>query len=88
MNAEGKGSTQAASGWQAWLARLADAPRRFRQFLHEVRQEMGRVTWPGKDDVKATTMVVIVTVFFFGFFLFVVDQVLILAVERILKFKP
>ena len=55
------------------VQKFAEYPRRFRQFLHEVRQEMNRVTWPSWLDVKNTTTVVIFTVFFFGLFLFVVD---------------
>jgi preprotein translocase subunit SecE len=44
-----------------------------RDFLHDVRVEMKQVTWPSKDDVISTTWVVIATVAFFGFFLWVVD---------------
>jgi preprotein translocase subunit SecE len=69
----------------AWLQRIADYPKRMRQFLHEVRVEMKLVTWPTPDDVKSTTLVVILTVFFFGFFLFAVDLVVSQGVERVLK---
>jgi preprotein translocase subunit SecE len=68
-----------------WLQSLTEYPRRFRQFLHEVRVEMRQVTWPTRDDVKGTTVVVILTVFFFGFFLFVVDLGVSQLVERVLK---
>jgi preprotein translocase subunit SecE len=68
-----------------WLQRITDYPRRFRQFLHEVRVEMRQVTWPTRDDVRGTTLVVILTVFFFGFFLFVVDLGVSQMVEKILK---
>jgi preprotein translocase subunit SecE len=44
-----------------------------REFLHDVRVEMKQVTWPTKDDVVSTTWVVIATVAFFGFFLWLVD---------------
>ncbi|MCL5288490.1 MAG: preprotein translocase subunit SecE [Acidobacteria bacterium] len=69
-----------------WLQRLGEYPRRFKQFLHEVRVEMKQVTWPTVDDVKATTVVVILTVFFFGAFLAVVDYGAGWAVQRILQF--
>lgn len=69
----------------AWLQRIADYPKRLRQFLHEVRVEMRLVTWPTVDDVKSTTLVVILTVFFFGFFLFGVDLIVSQGVERVLK---
>ena len=69
----------------AWVQRLGDYPRRLRQFLHEVRVEMRQVTWPTMDDVKSTTVVVILTVFFFGFFLFAVDLGVSQMVEKVLK---
>ncbi|MBP7866059.1 MAG: preprotein translocase subunit SecE [Acidobacteria bacterium] len=34
---------------------------------------MKKVTWPDKNEVMNTTVVVIVTSFFFGLFLFAVD---------------
>ncbi|HEV8385193.1 MAG TPA: preprotein translocase subunit SecE [Candidatus Acidoferrales bacterium] len=69
----------------AWLQSIGEYPRRFRQFLHEVRVEMRQVTWPTRDDVRGTTIVVILTVFFFGFFLFVVDMGVSQMVNRVLK---
>ena len=44
-----------------------------REFLHDVRVEMKQVTWPSREDVVATTWVVVATVAFFGVFLWVVD---------------
>ncbi len=48
---------------------VAGYPTRFRHFLHQVRMELNHVTWPTWPDVRATTVVVIVAVFFFGFYL-------------------
>jgi preprotein translocase subunit SecE len=56
-----------------------------RQFLHEVRTELSKVTWPTRDDVRATTGIVIITVFFFGVFLWLVDLGVQHAVEYIFK---
>ena len=50
-------------------------PGRVRDFLHDTRQELKRVTWPERRQVQATTVVVIVTVFFFGFYLLLADVV-------------
>ena len=47
--------------------------------------EIRQVTWPTLDDVKATTVVVILTVFFFGFFLYVVDLGVGKAVQKVLE---
>ena len=83
-NEESQGSSPARE-MPEWIKRIVDYPRRFRQFLHEVRVEMRQVTWPTRDDVRATTLVVIATVFFFGFFLFAVDLGVSQVVEKVLK---
>jgi preprotein translocase subunit SecE len=49
---------------------------RSRRFLAEVRNEMGRVTWPSRREVYATTLVVILTSIFFGVYLYGVDLIL------------
>jgi preprotein translocase subunit SecE len=55
------------------LGKLGKSFRNFIDFLKETRKELNNVSWPGRREVTGTTLVVIVTVFFFGFFLFVVD---------------
>jgi preprotein translocase subunit SecE len=88
-NEEEQAGAGPAPGLPGPVNRLAEYPRRFRQFLHEVRVELKQVTWPSRDDVRATTAVVIVTVFFFGFFLFLVDFGVSHVVERVIKsFRP
>ena len=54
---------------------------RSRRFLSEVRNEMGRVTWPSKKEVYATTLVVILFSVVMGLYLFVVD----LALDRLIR---
>jgi preprotein translocase subunit SecE len=49
---------------------------RARRFLSEVRNEMGRVTWPSQKEVYATTIVVILFSVAMGFYLWVVDLLL------------
>jgi len=46
------------------------------EFLKETRKELNNVSWPGRKEVTGTTIVVIAAVFFFGFFLFMVDFIL------------
>jgi preprotein translocase subunit SecE len=51
-------------------------PRKFRElktFFSEVRSELKKVTWPSKEEVYSTTIVVIATTFFFGFYLYGLD---------------
>jgi preprotein translocase SecE subunit len=56
-----------------------------REFLHDVRVEMKQVTWPSREDVVATTWVVIATVGFFGVFLAVVDKLVQMGVAYVFK---
>jgi preprotein translocase subunit SecE len=77
------------AGPPAWLAGAVGwGPRKFRElktFFAEVRSELKKVTWPSKKEVYATTMVVIGTTIFFGFYLFGLDLVMSEIFSRILK---
>ena len=46
------------------------------QYFRETGQEMKRVSWPGINDLRESTVVVIVTVAVVTFLVFVVDQIL------------
>jgi preprotein translocase subunit SecE len=46
-----------------------------RAFLTEVRTELKKVTWPSRKEVYSTTLVVIGTSIFFGFYLWGLDIV-------------
>ena len=85
-NEEGQESGGTSLAVRSFAQRALEYPRRFRQFLHEVRVEMKQVTWPTWADVRATTAVVIVTVFFFGLYLFVVDLGVSRLVEQVIQF--
>ncbi len=58
------------------LKRILEGPQRFYRFYGDVRAELKKVTWPSKKEVYGTTVVVVLTVLFFGAYLFVVDLVL------------
>ena len=47
--------------------------KRFGNFLREVRAELKKVTWPARMEVYSTTIVVILSTIFFGFYLFFMD---------------
>ena len=51
--------------------RLKSLPERIKVFYNDVRTETRKVTAPSWKDVQATTIVVVITVFFFGLFFFV-----------------
>jgi preprotein translocase subunit SecE len=48
---------------------------RIGKYFHDVRQEMKRVVWPSRDEVVNSSIVVVVTLFFFIAFTFVVDSI-------------
>ena len=80
---EGKAAPGGLAGVLGWPARkLAEA----RAFLLEVRSELKKVTWPSRKEVSSTTLVVIATSIFFGFYLWGLDlvfsRVLSLAFKR------
>jgi preprotein translocase subunit SecE len=56
----------------------------FTRFLSDVRSEMRKVVTPTRNEVRATTSVVIVTVFLFGFFFMVVDRIFGWSLQAIL----
>ena len=64
----------------AMLENLKESPEqvggwlgRARRFLADVRAELGRVTWPSRREVWATTVVVILTSMLFGVYLYLID---------------
>ena len=80
-------------GGPTWLAKsgLQDlgswGPRKFRElknFFTEVKAELKKVTWPSKKEVYATTLVVIMTTVFFGFYLYGLDILISQIFTRIL----
>jgi len=56
---------------------------RIRQFLHDTRAEMRRVSWPGANLVKNTTLITLVAVVFFALYLFAVDRVWAFLIEHL-----
>ena len=67
------GEAPESSSGALW-ERIKQHPKRWGEFLHEVRVEMRQVTWPTRHEVVVTTFVVIVAVAFFGAFFFGVDS--------------
>ena len=64
------------------------APRKIaegRAFLTDVRSELKKVTWPSRSEVKSTTLVVIATSIFFGFYLWGLDLVFSRILSLVLK---
>lgn len=57
-----------------------------KEFYLNVRSEMKKVSWPGRQEVVSTTLVVIVAVLFFGAYLGIVDAALALGVQRLFNY--
>ncbi|MGQ9471075.1 MAG: preprotein translocase subunit SecE [Candidatus Aminicenantales bacterium] len=57
-------------------------------YLRDVRLEAKKVTWPSRKEVTNTTLVVILAVVFFGFYLFLWDVIfswILTRVETLLR---
>jgi preprotein translocase subunit SecE len=61
-------------------------PERVKTFYNDVRTEMKKVTAPSFKDVRATTIVVIITVFLFGLYFWIVDNTIGSAVNYLFKY--
>lgn len=53
------------------------------EFIRHTRQELERTTFPSSDDVKNTTIIVIVNVIFFALFLFLVDRAWVYIIDSL-----
>ena len=63
----------------------AEAWRRTRAFLAETRSELKKVTFPSRDEVIATTIVVLIASVIFAFYLWVSDIVILKVYEGIYR---
>lgn len=64
---------------------IASWPAAIKNYFEELKMEMRRVTWPNEKQVKATTAVVIASVFAFAAYFFVVDFVIGRGITQIFK---
>jgi len=49
---------------------------RLKNYVEDLQMEMRKVTWPSWKQVRATTAVVIASVFLFSAYFFVVDNII------------
>ena len=66
--------------------KIKDLSQSSRQFYLDVRGEMRKVSWPSRDEVFGTTVIVVASVFFFGLYLGLVDTVLGEAFQKMLSY--
>jgi len=58
--------------------KIKEWAQRTKEFYGDVRSEMKKVSWPARQEVVGTTVVVIAAVFFFGLYLGLVDSLLLI----------
>ncbi|MHB8792616.1 MAG: preprotein translocase subunit SecE [Thermoleophilia bacterium] len=85
--AKGKGAKEESKGFKARVAKAQSAKQSKSakggakdkkgagQFLREVRVEMSKVTWPGREELIQSTMVVLLAVVLAGTFIAILDLV-------------
>jgi preprotein translocase subunit SecE len=71
----GSGATGGGRAIASSFGRLGEYPRRWVQFYHDVRSELAKVVWPSRKDVVSLTVVVTITVAFFGLFFLGTDTI-------------
>ena len=72
------------SGDEGIGSRALGSFERMKRFLQDVRTEMRKVTAPSTKEVRATTLVVIITTFLFAAYFYGVDRIVGFVVDKIL----
>jgi len=67
------------------VASIVENWRKFRAFLVETKAEVGKVTFPPRQEVISTTTVVVVASVIFALFLWLSDVVILEVYEGILR---
>jgi preprotein translocase subunit SecE len=68
-----------------FLQKIRESFKSVVEFVKDTRKELNNVSWPNRRELVSTTMVVIVAVFFFGFFLWVVDIIVSYTMDLVFK---
>jgi len=58
---------------------------RFRDYVADVRVEMKRVTWPSKQEIYGTTVMVLLTTLLLGVYFWACDRVFAVLVLKIME---
>jgi preprotein translocase subunit SecE len=66
--------------------KLKSWPLRVKAFYNDVRTEMKKVTSPSLKEVRATTVVVVVTVALFGLYFWVIDTLISKGVNQVFRY--
>jgi preprotein translocase subunit SecE len=66
-----------------FVQRVSAWPAQVKDYVDELQAEMRRVTWPSWKQVRATTTVVIVSVFAFAAYFALVDEVVGSGIQKL-----
>lgn len=66
------------------MSKAVSWPQQTKSYIEEVRAEMRRVSWPNWKQVRATTGVVIASVFLFAIYFAIVDNIVSVVINRII----
>ena len=66
------------------MQRFKEQPEKLMGFLNDVRSEMRKVVSPSREEVQATTLIVLITVFLFAAYFWLVDNIIGRAIEALL----
>ncbi len=80
----GEESSEKEEGRSLHLPKLSPIER-LRQFYHDVKLEMRKTSWPTRNEVWSTTLVVLIAVVFFGFYLWGIDLLITLGFDSLEK---
>jgi preprotein translocase subunit SecE len=80
-----KSAAVTAASDDSLSGRIKSSPQRIKSFYNDVRTEMKKVTTPSMKEVRATTAVVIITVFLFGIYFWVIDSVIGRGMDALLR---
>ena len=58
---------------------------KFRQYLREGWLEMGKVTWPTRDELKESTRIVIIGSILLTVFIFLIDRIMGFGIDGITR---
>ncbi len=67
------------------MVSISEGYKKIKTFLSETRSELKKVTFPPRDEVISTTIVVIITSVIFAFYLWMADIVIIKLYEGIIR---
>ena len=58
---------------------------RLRNYILETREELRKCTWPSRDELKGSTVLVFISVILLGLYTVGIDQVLYVLVHRLIR---